>query len=439
MRILCTGDIHIGRRPTRLPEQADAARLTAAQAWMEVVSLAISMPVDLVVLTGDVVDRENRYFEAFGPLEEGLRSLEAARIPVVAVAGNHDFDVLPRLARSFPGNFRLLGGGGRWERATFEAGGVTVHLDGWSFPAEHHPSDPLADYRAVTPPGDGFLLGLVHGNLDQVQSRYAPLTTDNLLRAPVAFWLLGHVHAPRLAEEAGRPGILYPGSPLALSPRETGRHGPWVLELDRGGRIQASQVALSRVRYETVDVDLEGIADEEEVDRLVSEAVRRRLDEVLVADGDHLRHLICRLRLTGRTPIHRQVGRRLEGALGELAVARGPALASVESFTVATRPAWNLERLAEGVGPPAVLARFLLSLQGATPGGDGSVPRAELLRKARQTLERLAGSAPYRELGREELYPGIAATDEELVRTLERQGLLLLDELLAQQPGGGVL
>jgi hypothetical protein len=50
VRILVTGDIHIGRRPTRVPEPELAERASAARMWEAIVSLAIALRVDGVML-----------------------------------------------------------------------------------------------------------------------------------------------------------------------------------------------------------------------------------------------------------------------------------------------------------------------------------------------------------------------------------------------------
>src|SRR5699024_8071622 len=56
--------------------------------------------------------------------------------------------------------------------------------------------------------------------------------------------------------------IFYPGSPHALSPKEPGRHGPFLLTVE-GGEIAASkQIALSPIRYGKLEVDVSGIEDE---------------------------------------------------------------------------------------------------------------------------------------------------------------------------------
>src|SRR5688572_5171381 len=98
LRILCTGDLHVGRRPSRLAEHIDARRCSCASVWNDIVEYALRERIDLLLVSGDWVDRENRFYEAFGPIERGLRVLDGAGIDTVAVAGNHDFDVLPRLA-----------------------------------------------------------------------------------------------------------------------------------------------------------------------------------------------------------------------------------------------------------------------------------------------------------------------------------------------------
>lgn len=429
MRILCTGDLHVGRRPTRLPPGADG-RLTAAQAWQDVVAVAIARSVDLVILTGDVVDRENRYFEAFGPLEWGLGELAQAHIPVAAVAGNHDFDVLPRLAESFPENFRLIGAGGRWERVSYQLRTGRVYVDGWSFPGEQVTVDPLLSYP-FSPPGEGLWLGLVHGDVDQAASRYAPLSSALLQQAGPAAWLLGHIHGPRLVSPPQGAAILYPGSPLALSPKEPGPHGPWLLEVGAGGRLRFEHLPISRVRYELVEVDLTGVEAGVAVGPRVIEAVRRRMDQVLQASGEHLQHLVCRVRATGRTRLHRHVAASLERSCTDLTIRRGPATASVETVLADTRPDWDLEELAAGTGPPAVLARLLLTLR----EGAGSQERARLLNEARKVLDRLATHASYRGLDVDRVAQ-VVGDEEALAGLVERQGLLLLDELMAQTAGG---
>ena len=78
------------------------------------IDFAIEEKLDAVLFAGDVVESTNSRFEAMRPLEEGIRRLLKAGIQVIAVAGNHDVEALPRLAALIDG-FTLLGAGGQWE------------------------------------------------------------------------------------------------------------------------------------------------------------------------------------------------------------------------------------------------------------------------------------------------------------------------------------
>jgi hypothetical protein len=188
VRVLATSDIHIGRCSTKTD---DPGRWPCARAWEDFYRMAIDEKVDLVALSGDVVDLENRYYEALGPLERGLRALAAEGISVFAVSGNHDYDVLPRVANALGGpdsGFHLLGSGGRWEETDFARdGNVQLRIQGWSFPGRYVRGDPLADYQ-LSPPGDSVpTLGLQHADLDVAESVYAPVASVALRARPVDF------------------------------------------------------------------------------------------------------------------------------------------------------------------------------------------------------------------------------------------------------------
>ena len=112
---------------------------------MKVVREAIERDVDAVVVTGDVIDRENRYFEAFGDFEAGVKELTSSGIPVRLVSGNHDFDVTPEVIDNLSKyDIRQLGKNGNWEEAKLTRKGKSVvRLVGWSFPDQHVEYNPL--------------------------------------------------------------------------------------------------------------------------------------------------------------------------------------------------------------------------------------------------------------------------------------------------------
>jgi hypothetical protein len=87
LEVLCTAGIHIGRRPSRLPDRFDSAEFSPREVWADLAATAVNRNVDGVVVAGDLVDNENRYAEAFGAVEAVATTLAEADIPLVVVAG----------------------------------------------------------------------------------------------------------------------------------------------------------------------------------------------------------------------------------------------------------------------------------------------------------------------------------------------------------------
>ncbi|NOZ95739.1 MAG: DNA repair exonuclease [Acidobacteria bacterium] len=391
--ILLVGDLHLGRRPAGLDgvlrELGLAPReLSAVVAWEATVQWAIRREVRAVILAGDVVEGMRDRFEAFTHLARGAQRLAGAGISLLAVAGNHDVEVLPRLAERLA-KVRLVGAGGRWEIVPVPGRDdePPVDLLGWSFPAATVRDDPTKDpsfEEALSRRREGArLIGVVHGDLDAPGSRYAPLSRHRLEQAPVDAWFLGHIHAPGTLEGPRRLGYL--GSVGALDPGETGVHGPWELELDTG--LTLRQIPLSPVRFENVELEL---ADDAPVNAdTLLDTLARRIREQLAPSVEVTagapRLLAVRLTLTGRPHGRRAVDEivRLE-PVERLFPGDDPPLV-ITRVTDRTRPAIDLEELAAAPTPAGELARILRALENGPP--------VELLEEAKRAI------APWKDSG----------------------------------------
>ncbi|MFW5967798.1 MAG: metallophosphoesterase family protein [Persicimonas sp.] len=431
VRILCTGDLHLGRRPSRVGAQQRA--LSVEYVWDRVVERAIDQSVDLVALTGDLVDRDNRFYEAAGALERGMRHLAEAGIPAFAVAGNHDFDVLPRVIDTIESDhLHLLGRGGTWQSHLLERDGdPLLRLVGWSFPKEHVDRSPLDDLDAdfATEHPAAPTVYLLHADLDQKQSRYAPVASSELDDYRATAWLLGHIHRPQTHRTASEALVLYPGSPQALDPGERGVHGPWIVEVGGARRPRAHKLPLATVRYRQLTIGLDGVETPEDFERTATEQMRRDLDEITDGAGD-LRRVVYRLELKGRTPLHRKLDELAERLSDRLQLDFDGGRTSVDRVLVATRPTVDLEEVARGHDPPAVLARLLLELD----SGQLADENRSLVKNVRRGLDKLRqvnAFGPLRAAEAEDERPD----DRTARRLLFDEGLRLLDELLAQKRG----
>ncbi len=407
-----------------MPSRVSHDGLRAATAWERIVDLAIEEQVGVVCLSGDVADKENKFWEAIGPLEIGVRRLAERGITIVAVSGNHDFDVLARLADQLePEHFRLLGRGGRWERHTIEHDGQPVlHIDGWSFPSERVYKSPLLEYSleddAATP-----ILGLIHGDLGVPDSVYAPLERVRLRTLPPQGWLLGHIHAPRLITEPDEPWVLYPGSPQALDFGEPGIHGPWIVEV-RHGLGLPEQRALSSVRYAHVDVDLSDARDERGAEAAILQQLRRASRTMVEESLPYVECISVRLKIVGRTPVSHRIREITDNLAEDLSLTVEGALVDIDHIHVATLPDIDIAEYAKTNSAPGAVARLLLALDQPEP------PRnvQDLVARTKRELEQIEDHKHFAALDRRLISEAVA---REYLRNTSKA---LLTNLVAQSP-----
>ncbi len=425
MKLLFAGDLHIGRSSSRVPEAGTRGDVRATAAWERIVDLAIEQGCAAICLSGDVADQDNRFWEAIGPLERGIERLAGAGIRVFAVAGNHDFDVLIRLADQLPAeHFTLLGRGGVWERATLHHGGrPALHIDGWSFPRSRVSESPLDSY---TPGADSSVpvLGMVHGDLDTANSPYAPLDSVRLRSLPPFAWLLGHIHTPRRVDSPDGRWLLYPGSPQALDPAETGAHGVWLCEVDTIGMGVPEPRPLSSVWYDSCEVELTGTVDDEHIEHAVLEGLRRRGAEIVERAGPELAHISLRLRVAGSTPASSRVPAVSKRVVDDLSLLIDTVSLDVNAVEVETLPPIDLAEHAGTSSAPGAVARVLIELEKAEPSDAINT----LIRRTREAMEAVERHRDFSQLEPRDI------TDEMARRHIETQARALLTELMAQTP-----
>ncbi|MFQ5418164.1 MAG: exonuclease SbcCD subunit D [Myxococcota bacterium] len=431
VHLLAIGDVHLGIRPGSLPDDlsasgTDARGLGPAAALEGAVDAAIARGVDAVLFAGDVVESTNARFEALLPLEAAVGRLVGAGIRVIAVAGNHDVEALPRLAQRLEG-FELLGAGGRWESTTVgRAGGASVEILGWSFPERQVRSSPVARLLAEPIPRAGAgipRIGLLHADLDASGGSYAPVARRDLDASGVDAWLLGHIHAPSLGTHGDLCGYL--GSLVGLDPSETGVHGPWSIRADAGG-VHAEQLPIAPLRWERIEADVRAIEHAEDLGELILDAAEQRAREIR-REGAAARALGVRIRLVGATRIYDDVRRWIEGESGrEIQRLVEQTLVFVDRLTDGTELAVDLSVIAAGEDPPALLARKLLLLE-----GDGDESRA-FLDGARAELRETVGDTSWLPLAdaRGAVDP---LSDDALRAVLKQAGTTALHALLDQR------
>ncbi|MCK5035747.1 MAG: DNA repair exonuclease [Candidatus Sabulitectum sp.] len=417
MRLILTGDLHLGRSSSRIPDTVGKENLRAGSAWNRIVDLAIKQDADIVCLSGDIADQTNKFWEAIGPLKFGIQRLTEYGIRTVAVAGNHDFDVLPELADQLPSDhFTLLGREGRWERTTIELkNGEALNIDGWSFPSAKVSVSPLNSYDLESDPHVPTL-GMVHGDLFKSNSPYAPLQLNRLQSSGPTGWLLGHIHAPELI--SGESWVLYPGSPQAFDPGERGPHGPWVVDLKNGSFSLPVQHPISTVRYLQSSIDLSSVNDRSELHSTILQKILAEEEDIHLKADPFLVHTSLRLKLHGHTSVSRFVNETARQLVADLDL---PSI-TVDKIVNLTLPAISLEEYAGTDSAAGAVAKLLLQLE----NNDISEPVSELIRSTTEKLSRQNRSENYGVSVAQE------ASDEMTIEYLISSGKALLTQLVSQ-------
>ena len=422
LSFMFVGDVHLGRCSARLPHDLEAfdidpQSLSPAAALGQAMKLAVDKEVSAVLFAGDLVDEMNDVYGAFGHMQAGIRCLTDAGIEAYAVAGNHDYASLPRLAKQIRG-FHLLGAGGVWETKVFAD---AVQLVGWSFPSKKVEMSPLKlgfDRLALSTALPA--LGLLHCDLTGSSRAYAPVSSSELsFCSPPRGWFLGHIHQPSLLSAASPVGYL--GSLMGLDPSEKGAHGPWIVGVGGEG-ISISQEPMAPVRWEEIEIHDSACLDADDAME-ICDAACKKAHEIVTKAPALPRIVGCRIRVRGRTENALKLRRSLEQSeLTQYRAFIGGVLYFVDKVYMDLELPVDLALKALGNDPVGILARHLLALE----RGDSS--SGELVAAARAGLHHeLENMAYFQRL------PELTLSDADIRSILLQAGGKALEKMVAVQ------
>lgn len=428
-KLLITADLHLGRKSSSVPRNSEES--STKFSWHRMVDWAVKNKVDAVVLAGDIIDRDNRFFEAIGPIQEGFEKLNDAEISVLIVSGNHDFDVLPDVLKSKKfDHVHLLGEYGRWELKTIKNKKGKLQFLGWSFPNQYVKENPILQLQWADVLLDPNIpaIGILHGDLNVKDSPYAPISLNHLLNSPVDAWVLGHIHKPEIHYKS-YPLVLYPGYPHALSAKEPGSHGPYLLTVENTKKVKAELIPLSPIRYEKLEIDISEVPDKSGFRNLVTQ----QLSDDVNNKAEELRfvaHVIYDLVLTGRHALKSEFehwSANTEEFEQEYA---SETVASIRRVVNRIEPkVQNLEELAKQPDPTGILANVILDIQ----AGNDSEFLSAVSDEFKKKLGSINAAVTFQPLRTED--EQVSSSGESVNEFILQECEQLLAELLSQKGG----
>ncbi len=249
LKLIHGADFHLDAPFAALPPALSRRRREEQRALLgRLTELVHSEGADLVLLSGDLLDSGETYYDTVQALSQAL---EQMGVPVLIAPGNHDFwsERSVYAGTAWPDNVHIFSTVAV-EGVELPQLGCVVH--GAAFTTPHADRSPLMGFAA---PKDGKIhLMALHGNVEK-RGRYGPIALEDIAQSGLDYLALGHVHTCSGLQKAGETYWAYPGCPEGRGFDETGDKGVLSVTLD-GGTVSARFVPLAARRYQQLTVDL---------------------------------------------------------------------------------------------------------------------------------------------------------------------------------------
>ncbi len=261
MKFIHAADLHIDS-PMRGLNNYDGApvellRGATRRALTGLVELALREKVALVLLAGDIFDRDLGDFGAALFFRQQMARLTTTGVRVFVVKGNHDAEgQISKRLPDLPGMHVFSARAA--EVVDLPALGVAVH--GKSFPDRVVLDDLVPSYHGAV--AGRFNIGMLHTSLTGRPGHdpYAPTTVETLVAKNYDYFALGHIHQREIVRQ-DHPRIVFPGNLQGRHVNETGSKGCELVTVEGGVITSAEHISLDVVRWHHLVLDASGIAD----------------------------------------------------------------------------------------------------------------------------------------------------------------------------------
>lgn len=254
VRVLHASDLHLDSAYGALsPEQARQRRAESRALVRELVDYANDHGVELLLLSGDLLDSDVVYGQT---AQELSAALAAFRGHVFIAPGNHDYytEGSPYATTLWPEHVHIFKTP-QTERIALPQYGCVVY--GAAFTAAEDTTAGLQDFTVRDEDRDTVTVGVLHGDVGAVDSRYRALSPADIARSGLTYLALGHVHRYDGLQTAGAVTYAYCGCLEGRGFDEVGEKGFLMGEVDRGS-VALRFVPFARRRYQTLSVDVTG-------------------------------------------------------------------------------------------------------------------------------------------------------------------------------------
>ena len=254
VRVLHASDFHLDSAYGALtPEQGRQRRQESRDLIRAMVDYANDHGVQLLLLAGDLLDSDAVYGQT---AEELSSALSAFRGEVIIAPGNHDYYTAgsPYATTLWSENVHIFTSP-TLERLAFPQYGCVVY--GAAFTAAEDMTAGLRGFMVREEDSDAVCIGVLHGEAGAKDSRYRPISLEDIAKSGLDYLALGHVHRYDGLQTAGSVSYAYCGCMEGRGFDETGDKGFLLGEVHRGSVVMRF-VPFARRHYQLHSVDVTG-------------------------------------------------------------------------------------------------------------------------------------------------------------------------------------
>ena len=306
VRFIHTGDLHLDSPFSRLPiEKSEERRREMRETFGKLMQLVREEHADLLLIAGDVFDREYRTSATTKLLLDEFGA--CPRCQIVIAPGNHDPYTADSLWASgrLPSNVHVYSTEGL---QSFVFPELNTAVYGWAFCSERLEMSPLSGRHAEDPTRLNLICG--HCDIGVPLSGYGPVMEEDVAGFGAQYAAFAHRHVPQPPVAAGAGALYaYCGCLEGRSYDEPGRGGVILGKAQRsekGWTLQTERVELSKRRYQTEKVNLTGVSTQQEVARRIKAVVEQKHYGADTA---------LRVIFTGATPPDFSVPKQADGSM----------------------------------------------------------------------------------------------------------------------------
>ena len=283
VRFLHTADLHLGKVEEIFKDNTIERTRQVFQCFEDIIALAVEKNLDFVLIAGDLFN-SNSVDTAI--VENVLRVIENAKLPVVISFGNHDpyNQSNPFFNRELPKNMHIIGA----EECCITLEEANCRIYGKSFVTT---CDKGTGRLSFVPPMDKKLnILMLHADTHEQGLNY--ISYDYMRNSRMNYIALGHVHKPSGLVKLNTVSYSYAGCPISQGFDEAGYKTVNLVTLTQHD-CNIKRYQIEKSMHVKKNINITGYTSDEEIIKYIFENIKGSF-------GDNYKDNIYKITLFGQ-------------------------------------------------------------------------------------------------------------------------------------------